>query len=217
MGTGTIGISDLLTAFTTLFVIIDPLALAPIFLVSTSWTAPHERREVGLRAVLIAGCILIVFSVAGSSILRMLGISLPAFRIAGGLLLFWIAFEMVFSKREDRAEGPVIEQAARADELKRIAVFPLAVPLLSGPGAISATVVLSTRFSGLVGQGLLIGIIVLIMAITYGVFRAAAPIERLVGDTGRVIATRLLGVLLAALAVQIVGDGASDFMKLNGL
>ncbi|WP_334176879.1 MarC family protein [Pseudoxanthobacter sp.] len=217
MASGAFAISDLLTAFTTLFVIVDPLALAPIFLVTTSWAAPHERRQVGLRAVVIAGGILIVFSVAGSAILRILGISLPAFRIAGGLLMFWIAFEMVFSRREDRAAAPVIEQAARADELRRIAVFPLAVPLLSGPGAISATVVLATQFSGVAGQALLIAIIVLIMAITYGVFRAAAPIDRLVGDTGRVIATRLLGVLLAALAVQIVGDGIRAFMKLNGL
>lgn len=203
----------LLSAFTTLFVIVDPLALAPIFLATTSWAQPGERRQVATRAVVTAGIILIVFAVAGSAILRLLGISLPAFRVAGGLLLFWIAFEMVFSSREDRAKAPIIEQAGRADELRRIAVFPLAVPLLSGPGAISAVVVLATQFPGILGLGVLIAIIVLTMAITYAIFRTAAPVDRFVGETGRVIATRLLGVLLAALAVQIVADGVRAFLQ----
>lgn len=204
---------DLLSAFTTLFVIVDPIALVPIFLVMTSWMTVAEKRSVALYSTMVAGAILVLFAVAGSSILKVLGITLPAFRLAGGLLLFWIAFEMVFSKRQDRKEA-VVEESLRAQELRNIAVFPLAVPMLSGPGAISAAVVLATDFHSPLARLILIGIIVVVMGLTLAVFYAAEPVDRLIGQTGRLVFSRLFGVLLAALAVQIAADGARELLHL---
>ena len=195
----------LFNAFLTILVTIDPPGLAPLFLALTSGMNRHERNQVSIRASLIAFGILALFALAGATILSVFGITLPAFRVAGGLLLFFIAFEMIFEKRQDRKEKTA-EVAITRDLIHNIAAFPLAIPLISGPGAISATVLLSGTVQG-PAKAALIGIIAVCLLLTYLVFLLAERVDRILGETGRSILTRLLGVLLAALAVQFVADG----------
>jgi multiple antibiotic resistance protein len=165
-----------------------------------------ERRQVALRASIIAFGIFVLFALAGTLILSLFGITLPAFRVAGGLLLFWIAFEMVFERRQERHENTA-QRAITEDDIHGVAVFPLAIPLMAGPGAISATILLSGEFSSVLDRMALIGIILAIVVLTYGVYLVAERVEGLLGATGRSVLTRLLGVILSALAVQFVADG----------
>jgi multiple antibiotic resistance protein len=197
-----------ITTFVTLFVTIDPPGPAPLFLVLTGGMTRGERRRVATRSILIALAILLLFAVAGTAILTVFGITLHAFRIAGGLLLFYIAFEMVFEKRQERHEKSA-QQVSTEDRIHHLAVFPLAIPLIAGPGAISATILLSDRFSDAPGLSILVAIILAILAITYLVFMLAERVDGLLGKTGRMVLTRLLGVILAALSVQFVADGIS--------
>ena len=195
------------TAFVTLLVTIDPPGLAPLFIGLTMGMEAAQKREVALRAVLIAFGIMAAFGFAGDIVMKALGISLPAFRIAGGLLLFWIAFEMIFELRA-RRKNTIAEEAITVDHVRNIAAFPLAIPLMAGPGAITATILLAGRagpdYAMLSG---LMGVIALIMAITYLCFLLSERISSLLGTTGNIVLTRLLGVILAALAVQFVIDG----------
>ena len=197
---------SLFNAFTTILVTIDPPGLAPIFLALTRSMTREERREVSVRASIIGFAVLALFALAGSAILGAFGITLPAFRVAGGFLLFTIAFEMVFEKRQDRKEK-ITDVAITKDMIHDLAAFPLAIPLIAGPGAISATVLLSGQFHGIPGQASLVAIILICLLLTYLVFLLAERVDGLLGQTGRSILTRLLGVILAALAVQFVADG----------
>ncbi|MEM8797966.1 MAG: MarC family protein, partial [Pseudomonadota bacterium] len=196
----------LINAFATLFVIIDPLGLAPIFLVVTAGMSAGERANVALRASLTAFGILAFFAVFGAGLLNALGITLPAFRIAGGLLLFYTAAEMIFEKRQVR-KRETAQKSVTVEDLKNISIYPLAIPLMAGPGAISATVLLASERDGYAELALLVGLIAGIVLIAYLVFRLAERLDRLLGDTGRALLSRLLGVLLAALSVQFVVDG----------
>ena len=159
-----------------------------------------------MRASIIAGVILIGTALIGDWLLNTLEISLSAFRIAGGLLLFWIAAEMVFGVRSQH-EGEAAEQALE-ERVRNVAAFPLAIPLLAGPGAITATLLLATRAGGnMVLVGILIGVVLLIALSCWITFVCAERISGLLGKTGNIVLSRLLGVLLAALAVQYVVDG----------
>ncbi len=199
---------ELVSAFVTIFVTIDPPGLAPLFLGVTAGMSRSQRGQIALRASLIAFAILTLFAVAGTAILAVFGITLHAFRIAGGLLLFFIAFEMIFEKRQERHEKSA-DRAITADQIRNIAVFPLAIPLIAGPGAISATILLSGVYSDLAGRLLLILIVAVNLAAAWLVFWAAERLDRFLGATGRIVLTRLLGVILAALAVQFVLDGVT--------
>jgi multiple antibiotic resistance protein len=198
-----------LSAFVMILVTVDPPGLAPLFLAVTAGMNRSERNQVAIRASFISLGVLMLFALAGSAILTALGITLPAFRVAGGLLLFFIAFEMIFERRQERHERSA-ERAITRDMIRNIAAFPLAIPLIAGPGAISATVLLSGRLAGTMGQLTLVAILLATILITYLVFVLAERIDRFLGETGRSILTRLLGVLLAALAVQFVSDGAKE-------
>jgi multiple antibiotic resistance protein len=200
----------LLTAIVTLFVTIDPPGLAPIFVVLTAGRTRAERRATALRATMIAGAVLIAFALVGEPLIGFLGISLPAFRIAGGLLLFVIAFEMVFGLREER-KSVAAQTAVEKDDLRHIAVFPLAIPLITGPGAISATILLASQAHSFELTAGLIAIIVLLHLACLAVFLLAHDLERIMGETGRIVVSRLLGLILAALAVQFVADGILAF------
>jgi len=206
----------LFNAFVTILVTIDPPGLAPLYLAVTRGMSKEQRAQVSIRASIIAFFILALFALVGASILSVLGITLPAFRVAGGLLLFFIAFEMVFEKRNDRKEKTA-ETAITKDHVQNVAAFPLAIPLIAGPGAISAIVLLSGRMPGPAGQASLLGIILACIVLTYLVFVLADRINGLLGETGRSILTRLLGVLLAALAVQFVADGIRQLMGAHGV
>jgi multiple antibiotic resistance protein len=199
-------VQELIAPFVTLFVTIDPAGLAPLFLALTGGMDRASRQRVAIRGTLIGLAILILFAVAGTAILKTFGITIHAFRIAGGLLLFWIAFEMIFEKRQDRHQKST-ERVVNSDEIHSLAVFPLAIPLIAGPGAISATILLSDQFASIIDRGKLIAIIGFIIAITFVVFVLAERVDRFLGVTGRMVLTRLLGVILAALAVQFVADG----------
>jgi multiple antibiotic resistance protein len=196
----------LISALVTLLVVVDPIGLIPAFLGITAGLPPPARRSVAIRACLIAVAILTGAALAGDWLLRTLSISLPAFRIAGGLLLFSIASEMAFGvriTRQSETAGKAVEEHVRD-----IAAFPLAIPLMAGPGAITATVLLAGRAGGdVVRYGVLIGTIAAVMAACLLVFLAATRIERVLGKTGNTVLSRLLGVILAAMAVQFVVDG----------
>ncbi len=194
------------SALLTLFVVVDPIGLAPTFLAITDGLPRKARRSVGVRASIIAGAILVGTALIGNWLLDTLGISLSAFRIAGGLLLFFVAAEMVLGVRM-RREGEAAEQALE-EHVRNIAAFPLAIPLLAGPGAITATLLLAGRANGdVVLIGALIAVAVFVAACCLAAFIFAERISRLLGRTGNVVLSRLLGVLLAALAVQYVVDG----------
>ena len=195
-----------ISALLTLFVVVDPVGLTPTYLAVTQGLPRAARRGVALQASLIAAAILIGSALIGDWLFRTLGISLPAFRIAGGLLLFAIAFEMVFGVRM-RREGQAAEEAVE-EHARNVAAFPLAIPLMAGPGAITATVLLAGRADGdLFLLGVLLAVVVFVCAACLVAFSLAHRISRLLGVTGNIVLSRLLGVLLAALAVQFVVDG----------
>lgn len=194
---------DLVPAFVTLFVVIDPIGLGPMFMGVTAGLPESAKRRVGLEASIIAFLVLAGSALFADWLLNALGISLAAFRIAGGLLLFVIAFEMVFERRTSRKSND-----ASPEGLSHIAAFPLAVPLMAGPGAITACVLLAGRASGnWIALGELIAIIGLMLAICYAIFFTSSALEKIIGPRGLNVFGRLLGVLLAALAVQFVADG----------
>jgi multiple antibiotic resistance protein len=195
-----------ISAVLTLFVVVDPISLAPTFLAVTDGLPRAARLGVATRASFIAGAVLVGAALIGNWLLDTLAISLAAFRIAGGLLLFATASEMVFGVRM-RREGEEAEQAIE-EHARDIAAFPLAIPLLAGPGAITATVLLAGRAEGrLLFLAILVAVIILIAASCLVTFVLGERIGALLGRTGNIVLSRLLGVLLAALAVQYVVDG----------
>lgn len=196
----------LIAAFVTLIVVVDPIGLVPTFIAITDGLPPAARRSVAWRACLIAAAVLAGSALIGAWLLRTLSIGLPAFRIAGGLLLFSIASEMVFGLRIERQSQQAEE--AIEEHVRNIAAFPLGVPLMAGPGAITATVLLAGRAGGEpLRLTMLLAIIAVVLAVCILVFALATRIAGLIGTTGNVVLSRLLGVLLAALAVQFVIDG----------
>jgi multiple antibiotic resistance protein len=200
-----------ISALVTLLVVVDPIGLAPTFLAVTQGLSESAKRQVGVRASLIAALILTGSALFGGWLLTRLGIGLPAFRIAGGLMLFSIASEMVFGVRTER-QSRTAEQAVE-EHVRNIAAFPLAIPVMAGPGAITATVLLGGKASGqLVPMAILIGAIVAVAIVCLVVYLAASHIGRWLGITGNVVLSRLLGVILAALAVQYVVDGVKTLL-----
>lgn len=195
-----------ISALVTLLVVVDPVGLVPIFTSLTARLPVPARRRVAIRASLIALLILCGAALIGDWLLRQLGIGLPAFRIAGGLLLFSIASEMVFGVRIVRETNAV--EAAIEDDIRNIAAFPLAIPLMAGPGAITAVILLAGRgYGDPVRLGGLVAVIALAMLACLIAFLLGTRITKLLGVTGNVVLERLLGVILAALAVQFVIDG----------
>lgn len=194
-------------ALVTLLVTLDPPGLAPIFLSVTRGMSDAQRKVVAIRASIIAFALLAFFALAGDQLLRVLGVSLPAFRIAGGLLLFWIAFEMVFERRNERKQNTA-EVAITQDHIQNVAAFPLAIPLMAGPGALTAMMLLAGRANGDPAMlAILVALAALVVLSCTVTFFLATPISRMLGVTGNVVLTRLLGVILAAMAVQFVVDG----------
>jgi multiple antibiotic resistance protein len=196
----------LISALVTLVVVVDPIGLVPTFIGITHGLPDRAKRNVALRASVIAAVILAGTALIGDWLLRTLSISLPAFRIAGGLLLFSIASEMVFGVRIER-QSQQAEQAIE-EHVRDISAFPLAIPLMAGPGAITATILLAGRGDGdPMRFGILLAVIAVVIALCFVVFALAAQISKWLGVTANVVASRLLGVVLAALAVQYVIDG----------
>ncbi|MCZ8179685.1 MAG: MarC family protein [Rhizobium sp.] len=199
----------MISAFTTLLVTVDPPGLAPLFLGLTQGMTRAQRQQVAIRGSVMGFAILTVFALFGASILGALGISMGAFRIAGGLMLFAIAFEMIFEKRNERKEKTTGD-AITKDHIHNLAVFPLAIPLIAGPGAISATVLISGTMEGWVGKAQLVAVIAVVLGLVFVSLYLAERLNKFLGVTGRALLTRLLGVLLAALSVQFVVDGVKS-------
>jgi multiple antibiotic resistance protein len=196
------------SAFVTFFVVIDPPGCAPIFASLTGGATAAHRRVMAVRSVLIAAAILLFFGLLGEDLLRALGISLAAFRIAGGIMLFLIALEMVFEKRQERRENRANEINA-SPEQEDISVFPMAIPMIAGPGSIASIMLLMSRSDGLEESLIVLGAIGAILALTLLALLAAGPIMRVLGTKVEGMITRILGVILAALAAQFVIDGIS--------
>ncbi|WP_226780598.1 MarC family protein [Oceaniglobus trochenteri] len=195
------------TAFVTLFVVIDPIGLTPLFVALTAGMAPEKRRAIGYRSLFIGAALLTLFGLFGEAVLGFIGISMPAFRIAGGILLFLTALDMLFERRTERRQG---QADANEDDPS---VFPLATPLIAGPGAIATMILLTGQTGGDLGAMVLVHLVLaLVLAIMLGLFMAANLLERLLGDVGINVVTRLLGMLLAALSVQFVVDGVKALM-----
>lgn len=197
----------LITAFVTLFVIIDPIGLMPLFVALTQGVDAATRRSIALRACLTAFAILALFAFFGEAVLGFVGISMPAFRIAGGVLLFLTALDMLFERRTKRRED-----RAEEDDHPDPSVFPLAIPLIAGPGSIATVILLGGQMGGgAAGAALVLGVALAVLIVVLGMFLAAGILERALGKTGVNVATRLLGMLLAALAVQFILEGLRSF------
>jgi multiple antibiotic resistance protein len=208
---------DFLTSsLVTLYVVADPLLLSALFLGLTHGMSPSERREVAWRGPLIAFLILVAVGLGGATLLRLLGISIDAFRIAGGLLLLGTAWEMVFDRLGPRLQRTA-DTALDVDHVKNVAAFPLAIPLIAGPGAITAMILLAGRTNGQVELGvILFAVAGLVMLTNFVAFLGAERISRALGVTGRAVSTRMLGIILAALAVQFMVDGVLELTKGGG-
>ena len=200
-------------SFTTLFVIIDPLGLAPIFASLSAGDSVGSRAQLSRRATLIAAAILILFALTGKALLKAMGITMAAFQIAGGIMLFLLAVEMLFEKRTERRQKNVEHQTEDTFETgsEDIAVFPLATPLLAGPGTMGAVILITANTRGsLAREGIVILMLLAVMAISLLLLLVAGRLEKLLGVTGMRVINRVFGILLCSLAVQFVFDGIRD-------
>jgi len=201
-------VAALITAFATLFVVIDPIGLTPMFVALTQGMSARERMAIAVRATLIAIFILTLFGLFGESVLGFIGISMPAFRIAGGILLFITALDMLFERRSKRREDQAVD---RPDP----SVFPLALPLIAGPGAIATMILLTGQSADMAGLFAVHLVMIATIGLAFLMFLSAGYLEHLLGKTGINVVTRLLGMLLAALSVQFVVDGILDLIAMS--
>lgn len=195
----------LITTFATLFVIIDPVGLTPMFIALTQGIDARTRRAIALRACLVSAFVLTLFAFFGEAVLGFVGISMPAFRIAGGILLFLTALEMLFEKRTKRREDQAEE------DVPDPSVFPLAIPLTAGPGAIASIILVSGQAQGAVEMATVLVSMLAVLVLAFLLFLSGGLIERGLGRVGINVVSRLLGMLLAALSVQFILDGLRDF------
>lgn len=195
-----------ISALITFFVVIDPPGCAPIYAGLTKGASHAQQRSMAIRATIIAAIILVIFALFGEQLLSALNIELDSFRIAGGLMLFWIAFEMVFEKRTQRREERA-EKVAANPEIEDVSVFPMAMPMIAGPGAIASIMLLMSGAEGTEQTLVILAALGVVLLVTMVSLIAAGPLIRLLGDKVEAVITRVLGVLLAALAAQYVIDG----------
>jgi len=195
--------------FITLIVVVDPIGLAPLFVALTGGMEPHERRRIAFRACIIAFIILAIFGLFGENFLSAVGISMPAFRISGGVLLFITALDMLFERRTQRREN-------NASSENDPSVFPLAMPLIAGPGAMTSMILLTGEHPDVLGQSVVFAVMFGVIVIVFAMFMVSGILARVMGRTGIVVTTRLFGIFLSALSVQFILDGLSDFGLVPG-
>ena len=194
------------SAFITLFVVIDPPGCAPIYASMTTGANAQQRRSMAIRAVIVAGGILLVFALFGEVLLSALHIELNSFRIAGGIMLFLIALDMVFEKRTERREQRA-QKVMETPEIEDVSIFPMAMPMIAGPGSIASVMLLVSQNSGLDRALTILAALLAVLLLTLVALLTAGPLMKLLGAKAEAVITRLLGVLLAALAAQFVIDG----------
>lgn len=204
-----------ISAFVTFFVVIDPPGCAPIYASLTTDANARQRRIMAIRAVFVSGMILLVFALFGEKLLAALHIDLSSFRIAGGIMLFLIALEMVFEKRTQRREERA-QKINDAPEIEDVSIFPMAMPMIAGPGSIASVMLLFSQNSGTDNSLIILGALGLVLILTLIALLAAGPLMRLLGQQTEAVITRLLGVLLAALAAQFVIDGLRESFGVAG-
>lgn len=195
------------SAFVTFLVIIDPPGAAPIFSILTQGASPAQRRAMAMRSALVAWIILMVFGLLGRPLLETLGINLASFRIAGGILLFYIAFEMVFEQRKERKETRAHHLEGRTPEVEDVSVFPMGIPMIAGPGAIASVMLWISRADDTLHIAMVLGAMTLVVLLTLGAMLIAGPLMKFVGAKIEAAITRILAVILSALAAQFVIDG----------
>jgi multiple antibiotic resistance protein len=198
------------SAFVTLFVIIDPVGLTPLFMTLTRGRSAAGRRAIAVRSCVTGAAVLILFGAFGEALLGFVGITMPAFRIAGGILLFLTAMDMLFERRTQRRQDKAPPDQPPSDDDP--SVFPLGIPLIAGPGAIATMILLTGQAGGDLAAMLVVDLVMLaVIVLTFALFQMAGPVERALGEVGVNVVTRLLGMLLAALSVQFVLDGLRSF------
>lgn len=195
-----------ISAFVTFFVVIDPPGCAPIFASLTGTAPTQHRRAMALRSTLVAALILYLFAIFGEAFLGALGISLDAFRVAGGVMLFLIALEMVFEKRTERRTHRA-EDVKADPEHEDISIFPMAIPMIAGPGSIASVMLLTSKSVGMAQTLVVLGALALVLLVNLAALLAAGPLMKAVGYRVEAMITRILGVVLAALAAQFIIDG----------
>jgi multiple antibiotic resistance protein len=202
--------SFILRAFLTLFVVLDPIGLVPIFITLAGGYPAKVQKRIIRQAILVAGGILFVFAVFGNQVLRYLGISVEAFQVAAGILLLKIAVDMVFAQQQRETKAEESEAQTRAD----ISVFPLGTPLMAGPGALASILVLQQEAAIYsFGTAIVLAVILFVLSLLYASLSIAQPLTRWLGRTGINVISRVLGILLAALAVEYVIDGILALIK----
>lgn len=195
-----------ISAFITFFVVIDPPGCAPIYASLTTNASDKQRRNMAIRAIVVSALILLTFAAFGEQLLGALGISLDSFRIAGGIMLFIIAIEMVFEKRTQRREDRA-QEVIDKPEIEDVSIFPMAMPMIAGPGSIAAVMLLMSRHEGFDSTLVITGALAAVLILTLIGLLLAGPLMRILGGNFEAVITRVLGVLLGALAVQFVVDG----------
>jgi multiple antibiotic resistance protein len=200
------------TVFVTLLVIVDPVAVLPIYIALTQRQSKERRRQTAIRAITVATSTMMVLAVAGGALLSLLGIGLPAFRIAGGLLLFLLSIDMVFA-RQSGLRSATEAETHEAEVSYDVAVFPLGIPLIAGPGAMTSIIlIMGQASSDIVMQAIVILVMLCVLALSLATFLFAAPLMDRLGVTGINVIGRVFGIVLAALAVQYVIDGVGDVL-----
>ena len=201
----------LIKTFIIFFVVIEPVSLVPMFGAMTRGGEPGYRRKMAWKSVAISAGIFIVFALVGDWLLRLLGISVSAFKIAGGMLLFLLAVDMVLA-RESGLRSTTVREQEEAKYREDISVFPMAFPLITGPGTLATLLLLTAETSNYLEFSLVLGMGLLALAVTLGFLLLTQPLMRVMGVTGGMVVSRLLGVVLAALAVQYVVDGFTEVL-----
>jgi multiple antibiotic resistance protein len=208
-----------LAAFVTFFVIIDPPGVAPMFATLTGQTSPAWRRKMAFKSVGVAAIVLLGFAWGGEWLLSKLHVSIDAFRIAGGVLLFLIAVDMLFEKRterrDERNEKVLAEARKHPERFEDVSVFPLAIPLIAGPGAIASVMLYFAEHGDLVSRLTVLGGAAANLALCLAAFLAAGPLTRVMGATVAAMITRIFGIILAALAAQFIVDGVKGAFALG--
>jgi multiple antibiotic resistance protein len=204
-----------ISALVTFFVVIDPPGCAPIFASLTAGTPAAHRRTMAIRSTLVASGILLFFAALGEKLLSSMGISLDAFRIAGGIMLFMIAVDMVFEKRTERRAHRA-EEVLSQPEHEDISVFPMAIPMIAGPGSIASVMLLMAQAKGMESSLTVLGALAVVMVILVTLLLLAGPVMKVLGYKMEAMITRILGVVLAALAAQYVIDGVKAAFSLTG-
>ena len=202
---------QLLKTFIIFFVVIEPVSLVPMFGALTRGGEPGYRRRMALKSIAISAGIFIVFALAGDALLRLLGISVSAFKIAGGILLFLLAVDMVLA-RESGLRSTTVREQDEARYREDISVFPMAFPLITGPGALATMLLLTAGAADWIGVGLVLAMGLLALAVTLVMLLLTQPLMRVIGVTAGSVISRLLGVVLSALAAQYVVDGITEVL-----